>query len=74
MHYIGNNIKKFRLLKGFTQEYMAEKLAISQSAYCKREGKQQKINMDEVDAIAKILGVKPADIIFFDEKKFIERQ
>lgn len=34
---IGNKIKNIRELKNFTQEYMAEKLDISQAAYSKLE-------------------------------------
>ncbi len=33
----GNALRQLRILKGMKQETMAEKLGISQPAYCKRE-------------------------------------
>ena len=41
---IGYKIKNIRELKNFTQEYMAEKLDISQAAYSKMEKGDTKIS------------------------------
>ncbi|SFF53220.1 helix-turn-helix domain-containing protein [Thermoflexibacter ruber] len=65
---IGLNIKKIRELKNFTQEYMAEKLQMSQRGYSKIENGEVDISFTRIRDIAKILGLKPADIIGFDER------
>ena len=41
---IGNKIKNIRELKNLTQEYLAEKLDISQAAYSKMEKGDTKIS------------------------------
>ena len=52
---ISSKIRKMRQEKGFTQEYMAEKLGMTQSAYCKIERDDRKINFDKITRIAVIL-------------------
>lgn len=66
---IGHKIKNIRELKNLTQEYMAERLDISQSAYSKLE-KESSIADDKLDQIAEILEVKPEDIKAFDSHKY----
>ena len=68
---IGNKIKNIRELKNFTQEYMAEKLDISQAAYSKMEKGETKISQDKLNKIAEILEVNPDDITDFDNKKVL---
>lgn len=67
---IGNKIKNIRELKNFTQEYMAEKLDISQAAYSKLEKGDIKVSSDKLSQIAKILDVNPEDITSFDSQKY----
>ncbi|WP_370897710.1 helix-turn-helix domain-containing protein [Chryseobacterium gossypii] len=67
---IGNKIKNIRELKNFTQEYMAEKLDISQAAYSKLEKGDIKVSSEKLSQIAKILDVKPEDITSFDSQKY----
>lgn len=52
---VRQNINKIRLEKKFTQEYMADKLNISQAQYCKKEKGSQKFSFEEITKIAKIL-------------------
>lgn len=68
---IGNKIKNIRELKNFTQEYMAEKLDISQAAYSKMEKGNTKISKDKLYKISEILEVSPEDIADFDNKKVL---
>ena len=68
---IGNKIKNIRELKNFTQEYMAEKLDISQAAYSKMEKGDTKISQDKLNKIAEILEVNPDDITDFYNKKVL---
>ncbi len=62
-----NLLKKLRIEKGFTQEYMAEKLGYSdKSGYNHLENGNVKISLDRAVEIAKILGVNPS--IFFESE------
>lgn len=67
---IGNNIKNIRELKNLTQEFVAEKLDISQSAYSRLEKGEIKISKEKLVQIAKVLEVKPEDIKEFDSQKY----
>lgn len=66
---IGHKIKNIRELKNLTQEYMAERLDISQSAYSKLE-KESNISDEKLQQIAEVLEVKPEDIKEFDSQKY----
>lgn len=58
-------LKRIRIEKGYTQEYMAEKLGYKdKSGYNHLENGNVKLSVDRAIKIAKILEVDPA--IFFD--------
>lgn len=65
---IGTKIKKIREFKNFTQEYMAEKLGISQSQYAKLEKEDSDLTISRIQKIADILDVKFEDLLKFNEK------
>lgn len=67
---IGNNIKNIRELKNLTQEFVAERLDISQSAYSRLENGEIKISKEKLLQIAEVLEVKPEDIKEFDSQKY----
>lgn len=52
---IGERIKLTRELKGFSQEYLASELNISQSAYSDLENNKTKLNIKRLQKIADIL-------------------
>ena len=58
----GNKIRAFRILRGFSQEYMAEKLGINQNTYSRIETNKHKVSVEQVETIAKELGVSIVDI------------
>ena len=60
------NIRKIRESKGFTQDYLAMKLAISQNAYSKIELGYTKITVERLFQIAQILEVDPVYLINAD--------
>lgn len=70
MEKIENKIRNIRELKNLTQEYMADKLGISQAAYSKIENGNTKVSYDKLQDIAKIMGVKVEDIQSFDTQKY----
>lgn len=70
MEIVGEKIKKIRELRNFTQEYMADRLEMTQAGYSKIERGQTDLSMSKLDEIAKILEVRVEDIITFDQQKF----
>lgn len=64
---IGNKIRKVREIKGFTQEYMSEKLNLSQRAYSKIEREEIKLDWQRINEIANILNLDPVDLVTFDD-------
>lgn len=65
---IGNKIKKVRELKNYTQDYMAQRLEMSQAGYSKIESDESDISFTKLNLISEILEVKLEDLISFDEK------
>lgn len=59
----GEKIKELREQKRMSQEIMAEKLHITQSAYSKYESNQVQVSVDMLLRIAEALEVSPMDII-----------
>ncbi len=66
---IGQKIKKVRELRNYTQEYMAEKLGLSQNGYGKMEREDSDISVTRLTQIAEILEVNLLDLLTFDENK-----
>lgn len=60
---ISKNIRKYRELKGYSQEYMAHELDITQASYAKIENNTTKINVERLFAIAKVLEMDAGDIL-----------
>ena len=59
METIGDKIRMQRLIKNYSQEYMAFMLGISQPAYSKIERNETEIRLKRVYEIADVLGVDP---------------
>jgi transcriptional regulator with XRE-family HTH domain len=62
----GDKIKKFRMIRGYTQEYMADKLNIAQNTYSKYENNSERLPIETIERIASILGVSINDITSTD--------
>ncbi|MFN0082074.1 MAG: helix-turn-helix domain-containing protein [Ferruginibacter sp.] len=69
---IGIRIRKLRELRGYSQDYMAIKLDISQEQYSYLETKQKTIPDEQIKAIATLLAVKEDYLRVFDPQKLIE--
>lgn len=67
MNKTGFNIRKVRERKGFSQEYMANSLEISQASYARLENEDTKITVERLYKIAEILDTSIID--FFDVDK-----
>jgi transcriptional regulator with XRE-family HTH domain len=69
---VGNNLRKIREMKGFSQDYLAKKLGISPQAYSKLEREKTRMDVERLDSIAHLLQVNAEDIIDFDESKIFQ--
>ena len=67
---VGNNIKKLRELKNYTQEYMATALNLSQNGYSKLERDETEMSLNKLESIAKVLEIDWRAILDFDDKHF----
>lgn len=70
MTTIEEKIKNIREIKNLTQEYMAEKLGITQAGYSKIESGATKISYSKIVDISKILGVEVEELLAFDSQKY----
>ncbi len=64
---LGAKIRKIRTLKGYTQDYMATQLQVSQRAYSKLENNEIKLDWERISNISKILEIDPMELISFDD-------
>jgi transcriptional regulator with XRE-family HTH domain len=72
MKSVGQKIRKIREIKGYTQEYVASKLNMSQNNYSKIELEQNKLNIERLNEIAQVLEVEPNEILNFDDTYFFK--
>ncbi len=69
MKEITENIKKFRELKNFTREVMADKLEMSVSGYSKLERGDVELTVNKLYRISEILEIDVSQILNFDASK-----
>ena len=70
----GKKILTVRNAKGYSQEYMAQKLGLSdQSAYSKIEKGKTRLDLPMLEAIAKIFEMSAPELLAFDEKAFFSQ-
>ncbi|MCO5258511.1 MAG: helix-turn-helix domain-containing protein [Crocinitomicaceae bacterium] len=67
MKKIGGKIRQLRELKGYSQEYIANQMGISQRAYSKLETSETKLDWEKLTKISEILEIAPTDIASFDD-------
>ncbi|MFY1046682.1 helix-turn-helix domain-containing protein [Chryseobacterium sp. GP-SGM7] len=60
---ISKNIRKYRELKGFSQEFMASQLDINQASYAKIENSSTKLTVERLFAISKLLETDITDLL-----------
>lgn len=70
MKAIEEKIRNVRELKNFTQEYMAERLGITQAGYSKIENGGTKLSYSKLSEISKILDVEVEELLAFDSQKY----
>ncbi len=63
MKTVGDRIRYYRNLKGWSQEDMADKLNLSLPAYSKIERDITDINISRLKQIAKVFGIAIVDLV-----------
>jgi transcriptional regulator with XRE-family HTH domain len=62
----GPKIRMLRELQGFSQDYLATQLGMTQASYSRIETNQTKLTTDMLEKIANVLDVSVADIMSTD--------
>jgi len=65
---IGTNIRKVRDLKGFSQEFMANRLTISQRQYSRIENNETELTLSKLETISDVLEVSIEQLLGFDDQ------
>ena len=65
---IGTNIRKIRDLKGFSQEFMANRLTISQRQYSRIEKNETELTLSKLETISDVLEVSIEQLLGFDDQ------
>jgi len=65
---IGENIRRLREFRGYSQEYMAAELNVSQRTYSNIENDSGKVSKNQIEHIAKVLEVDPVFLLTYDDK------
>lgn len=63
---LGEKLKKARINKNFTQEYLAEMLNVSQKTYSNFENDKSKPGFSQVEEMAKVLDMSVLDFLSGD--------
>ena len=63
---IHEKIRRIRDFKGFSQDFMAEKLKINQKTYSQWERGEVKLDWKKIEEIASVLEVNPIDLATHD--------
>jgi transcriptional regulator with XRE-family HTH domain len=71
---LGQNIRKIRELRNFTQQYMAENLQMTQGNYARLENEEIQMTEARLEKIASVLGCDPATIIEFTPEIFFSQK
>jgi transcriptional regulator with XRE-family HTH domain len=64
---IADEIRRLRISKSFSQDYMAEKLGITQQAYSKIENQVSEASLSRLQQIAQILDVPLPNLLGLNE-------
>lgn len=64
---VASKIKKIREIKGFSQDYVATKLEVTQNTYSKIERGETSLTIEKLSAICKVLEIDFNTLFNFDE-------
>ncbi len=58
-----SNVKYYRIIRGFTQERISEKMNMSEKHYCHLENGKYQWTMENLDLVAEILNKEPWQLL-----------
>lgn len=67
---IGERIRKVRELKGYKQDFVADRLKMTQANYSKLESEDADMSFSRLEQIAEALEVSVSEIVNFDKNSF----
>ncbi|MDM1513733.1 helix-turn-helix domain-containing protein [Myroides odoratimimus] len=70
MQGIEDKIRNIRELKNLTQEYVAERLGMTQAGYSKIESGATKLSYNKIESISKVLEIEVEELLAFDSQKY----
>lgn len=59
----GQKLRLLREFRNYSQEYIAEKLGITQNAYSRIENNQTKVTIERLERLAVILNIPPLELL-----------
>ncbi len=65
---IGDKIRTVRMMKGYSQEYVGEKMGITGAAFSKIERNETDVSWNRLNEIAGVLGTTVSELTTFGEK------
>ena len=68
---INSRIRQTRLQKGYSQEYMAYRLNISQQSYSRMESGRQDMKIMQLETIAEVLEIPLTDLLSGYSRQYI---
>jgi|JI7StandDraft_1071085.scaffolds.fasta_scaffold03311_3 transcriptional regulator with XRE-family HTH domain len=69
MYRYANKLRRLRVQKGFSQEYMAQELDLSTSGYRKLESGESKLKIETVLKLSKVLDIELVDFLAMDDER-----
>lgn len=72
MNSISQKIRRFRLMRNYTQVYMAQQLQISPKWYGQLERGKARIHVDDLEKIASLLEVTLEDLLHDSVPEFLQ--
>ena len=72
-HKIANSIKTMRLLKGYSQEYLAMKVNKSQNWIQKVENGETELTVNHLEIISNALEIDPIMLVSFDSRQIFHQ-
>ncbi len=64
---VADKIRKLRVQKGYSQEYLADRLGISQKTYSNIEAGKSRLDIRLLDDLAEVLEVGVEELLFSDK-------
>ena len=71
---VGENIKRFRELRGYSQDFMAHKMNITQGSYAKIEKENTKLTLERLQQISEILELDMSSFINTSKQNVFNQQ